>query len=119
MSRFPKINYDRQPSVLDELNYCKTHLEAIEKVRPAGAKLIWTLGNHDMRYEAALVARAPEFSGVDGFNLKYHFPNWETCWSFWVNDDTLIKHRHKGGRYAGYQNVQASFCNIFTGHTMC
>ena len=117
LSRFPKINFDRQPSVLDELNYCKTHLDAIEKVRPAGCRLIWTLGNHDMRYEAALVARAPEFSGVDGFSLKYHFPNWETCWSFWVNDDTVIKHRHKGGRYAGYQNVQASFCNIFTGHT--
>lgn len=117
LSRFPSINYDRKPSVLDELNYCKTHLEAIEKVKPAGCRLIWTLGNHDMRYEAALVARAPEFAGVDGFNLKYHFPNWETCWSFWVNDDTVIKHRHKGGRYAGYQNVQASFCNIFTGHT--
>jgi hypothetical protein len=70
-----------------------------------------------MRYESALVARAPEFSGVDGFNLKYHFPNWETCWSFWVNEDTVIKHRHKGGRYAGYNNVQASFSNIFTGHT--
>lgn len=117
LSRFPSINYDRKPSVLDELNYCKTHLDAIEKVKPAGCRLIWTLGNHDMRYEAALVARAPEFSGVDGFSLKYHFPNWETCWSFWVNDDTVIKHRHKGGRYAGYNNVQASFCNIFTGHT--
>ncbi len=117
LSRFPKINYDRQPSVLDELNYCKTHLDAIVKVKPAGCRLIWTLGNHDMRYESALVSRAPEFSGVDGFNLKYHFPEWETCWSFWVNDDTVIKHRHKGGRYAGYNNVQASFCNIFTGHT--
>ncbi len=117
LSRFPSINYDRKPNVLDELNYCKTHLDAIEKVKPAGCRLIWTLGNHDMRYEAALVARAPEFSGVDGFSLKYHFPNWETCWSFWVNEDTVIKHRHKGGRYAGYNNVQASFCNIFTGHT--
>ena len=117
LSRFPKINFDRQPSVLDELNYCKVHLESIEKIRPAGCRLVWTLGNHDMRYEAALVNKAPEFSGVDGFNLKYHFPNWETCWSFWVNDDTVIKHRHKGGRYAGYNNVQASFCNIFTGHT--
>jgi predicted phosphodiesterase len=117
LSRFPKINYDSQPSVLDELNYCKTHLEAIVKAKPAGCRLIWTLGNHDMRYEAALVARAPEFSGVDGFNLKYHFPEWETCWSFWVNSDTVIKHRHKGGRYAGYHNVQASFSNIFTGHT--
>ena len=117
LSRFPKINYDRQPSVLDELNYCKTHLDAIEKIKPAGCRLIWALGNHDMRYESFLVSRASEFSGVDGFSLKYHFPNWETCWSFWVNDDTVIKHRHKGGRYAGYQNVQASFCNIFTGHT--
>ena len=117
LSRYPSINYDRKPSVLDELNYCKTHLDAIEKVRPAGCRLIWTLGNHDMRYESALVSRAPEFSGVDGFNLKFHFPNWETCWSFWVNNDTVIKHRHKGGRYAGYNNVQASFCNIFTGHT--
>ncbi len=117
LSRFPSINFDRKPSVLDELTYCKTHLEAIENIKPAGCRLIWTLGNHDMRYEAALVARAPEFSGVDGFSLKYHFPNWETCWSFWVNDDTVIKHRHKGGRYAGYQNVQASFSNIFTGHT--
>ena len=117
LSRFPAINYDRKPTVLEELNYCKTHLEAIEKVKPAGCRLIWTLGNHDMRYESFLVSRASEFSGVDGFSLKYHFPNWETCWSFWVNDDTVIKHRHKGGRYAGYQNVQASFCNIFTGHT--
>jgi Icc-related predicted phosphoesterase len=117
LSRYPSINYDRKPSVLDELNYCKIHLDAIEKIRPAGCRLIWTLGNHDMRYESALVSKAPEFSGVEGFNLKFHFPNWETCWSFWVNDDTVIKHRHKGGRYAGYNNVQASFCNIFTGHT--
>lgn len=117
LSRFPAINYDRKPTVLEELNYCKTHLEAIEKVKPAGCRLVWTLGNHDMRYESFLVSRASEFSGVDGFSLKYHFPNWETCWSFWLNDDTVVKHRHKGGRYAGYQNVQASFCNIFTGHT--
>jgi hypothetical protein len=117
LSRFPSINYDRKPSVLDELNYCKTHLEAIEAVRPAGCRLIWTMGNHDMRYESFLVSRVPEFSGVDNFSLKDHFPNWETCWSFWINDDTVIKHRHKGGRYAGYNNVQASFCNIFTGHT--
>jgi predicted phosphodiesterase len=117
LSRFPSINYDRKPSVLDELNYCKTHLEAIEAVRPAGCRLIWTMGNHDMRYESYLVSRVPEFSGVDNFSLKDHFPNWETCWSFWINDDTVVKHRHKGGRYAGYNNVQASFCNIFTGHT--
>jgi Icc-related predicted phosphoesterase len=117
LSRYPSINYDSKPSVLDELNYCKTHLDAIEKIKPAGCRLIWTLGNHDMRYESALVSRASEYAGVEGFSLKDHFPHWEACYSFWVNDDTVIKHRHKGGRYAGYNNVQASFSNIFTGHT--
>ena len=117
LSRFPQINYEKKPSVLDELGYCKTHLDAIEKVRPAGCKLIWSMGNHDMRYESFLVSRASEYAGVDGFSLKDHFPNWDTCWSYWLNEDTVVKHRHKGGRYAGYNNVQASFCNIFTGHT--
>ena len=117
LSRFPSINYDAKPTVLEELEACRWHLNEIEKVRPAGCRLIWTLGNHDMRYESWLVNKVPEYSGVDGFSLKYHFPNWETCWSFWVGEDTVIKHRLKGGRTAGYGNVQAAFCNIVTGHT--
>ena len=117
LSRFPSINYDAKPTVLDELNYCKFHLDIIENIRPAGCRLVWTMGNHDMRYESFLVSHASAYSGVDGFSLKDHFKAWETCWSFWINDDTVIKHRHKGGRYAGYNNVQSSFCNIFTGHT--
>jgi len=58
-----------------------------------------------MRYEAAFLVSSAlvSFQGWMALALKYHFPNWETCWSFWVNDDTVIKHRHKGGRYAGYQ----------------
>ena len=82
LSRFPSINYDAKPTVLEELEACRWHLNEIEKVRPAGCRLIWTLGNHDMRYESWLVNKVPEYSGVDGFSLKYHFPNWETCWSF-------------------------------------
>ena len=118
LSRFPSINYDQKPTVLEELKACRYHLDEIEKVRPAGCRLIWTLGNHDMRYEAWLVNKVPEYSGVDGFSLKYHFPNWETCWSFWVGEDTIIKHRHRGGRNAGYANLQAAGnTNIITGHT--
>ena len=118
LSRFPSINYDQKPTVLEELKACRYHLDEIEKVRPAGCRLIWTLGNHDMRYEAWLVNKVPEYSGVDGFSLKYHFPNWETCWSFWIGEETVVKHRFKGGRTAGYSNlVAAGNTNIITGHT--
>ena len=118
LSRFPSINYDQKPTVLEELNACRYHLDEIEKVRPAGCRLIWTLGNHDMRYESWLVNKVPEYSGVDGFSLKYHFPNWETCWSFWIGEETVVKHRFKGGRTAGYSNlVAAGNTNIITGHT--
>jgi hypothetical protein len=71
-----------------------------------------------MRFESWLVSRVPEFSGVSGFSLKEHFYNWKTCWSYWIGEETVIKHRHKGGRYAGYNNVTAALgCNVITGHT--
>ena len=117
LSRFPSINYDQKPSVIEELNYCQQHLDQIVKAKPAGCRLIWTLGNHDMRYEAWLVNKVPQYSGVDGFSLKYHFPEWETCWSFWIGEDTVVKHRYKGGRFAGYNNLTAAGNNIITGHT--
>jgi hypothetical protein len=93
-------------------------LDEIAKNKPAGCELIWTLGNHDMRYESWLVNKVPEYSGVDGFSLKFHFPEWKTCWSYWVGENTVIKHRFKGGRTAGYSNLQAAGnTNIITGHT--
>ena len=118
LSRLPSINYDAKPTVLEELKACRSHLDEIEAHRPAGCRLIWTLGNHDMRYEAWLVNKVPEYSGVDGFSLKYHFPNWETCWSFWIGENTVVKHRLRGGRTAGYANLLAAGnTNIITGHT--
>ena len=82
--------------------------------------LVWihTLGNHDARFESYLSSHVPQFRGVDGFRLKDHIPLWRPCWSFWINDDTVIKHRHKGGAYAGYNNVKAALgCHVVTGHT--
>jgi len=118
LSRFPSINYDQKPNVLQELKACRYHLDEIVKHRPPGCELIWTLGNHDMRYESWLVNKVPEYSGVDGFSLKYHFPEWKTCWSYWIGEDTVVKHRHRGGRGAGYSNLLAAGnTNIITGHT--
>ena len=119
LSRFPSINYDQKPTVLEELNACRWHLDEIAKHKPAGCELIWTLGNHDMRYESWLVNKVPEYSGVDGFSLKYHFPEWKTCWSYWIGENTVVKHRYKGGRTAGYSNLTAAGnTNIITGHTL-
>jgi predicted phosphodiesterase len=118
LSRFPSINYDQKPTVLEELKACQYHLDEIVKHKPPGCELIWTLGNHDMRYESWLVNKVPEYSGVDGFSLKYHFPEWKTCWSYWIGENTVVKHRYKGGRTAGYSNLTAAGnTNIITGHT--
>jgi len=108
LSRFPSINYDQKPTVLEELKACQYHLDEIVKHKPPGCELIWTLGNHDMRYESWLVNKVPEYSGVDGFSLKYHFPEWKTCWSYWIGENTVVKHRYKGGRTAGYSNLTAA-----------
>jgi predicted phosphodiesterase len=117
ISRFPRIGWDKKPTVLEELEANKFYLGEIEKIRPAGCRLIHCLGNHDARFETLLAAQASAYEGVHGFHLKDHFPLWEGCWSFWVNDDTVIKHRLKGGRYAGYNNAIAAQTNIITGHT--
>jgi len=117
ISRFPRIGWDHKPSVKDEIDACKFYLGEIEKVA-RGAKLVWTMGNHDARFETMLAQAAGQYENVPGFSLKDHFPFWQPCWSYWINDDTVIKHRYKGGRYAGYNNALNTLgVNIVTGHT--
>ena len=115
ISRFPRLQWDRKPTVKDELEACKFYLGEIEDI--AKCPLIWTLGNHDARFETILANNVSQFDGVKGFTLKDHFPRWQPCWSYWVNEDTVIKHRFKGGRSAGYANALNSGVNIITGHT--
>ena len=115
ISRFPRLQWDRKPTVKDELEACKFYLGEIEDI--AKCPLIWTLGNHDARFETILANNVSQFDGVKGFTLKDHFPRWQPCWSYWVNEDTVIKHRYKGGRTAGYANALNSGVNIITGHT--
>ena len=69
------------------------------------------------RFETFLAAQAPQYEGVSGFTLKDHFPLWQPCWSFWVNEDTCIKHRWKGGFGAGRANALNAGVNMVTGHT--
>jgi predicted phosphodiesterase len=117
ISRHPRIGWDSKPSVIEELKAVQEHLTAIEDASVHKSNLIWTLGNHDARFENFLAAHAPQYEGIQGFTLKDHFPLWKPCWSFWVNEDTVIKHRWKGGRYAGSNNTTFAGTTIVTGHT--
>ena len=117
ISRHARIGWDSKPSVIQELEAVQDHLTQIEDASTFKSNLIWTMGNHDARFETFLAAQAPQYEGVQGFTLKDHFPLWKGCWSYWVNDHTVIKHRWKGGRYAGSNNTTFSGTNIVTGHT--
>lgn len=116
ISRHPRIMFlDSGPSVIAELKACKERLGEIEEAAGT-ARLFWPLGNHDARFESRLAANAPQYEGVEGFRLKDHFPAWAPCWSVWINDDVVIKHRYKGGIHATHNNTVQSGKTIITGH---
>ena len=119
ISRFPRIGWDEKPTVVNEIRGVTERLTEIEDLTKS--KLVWTLGNHDSRYETFLAARVPEFQGVKGFTLKEHFPRWMPAWACWLNKDdplgkTVIKHRYRGGVHATHNNTVNSGCSIVTGH---
>jgi hypothetical protein len=116
ISRHPAIFGEKPHTPAAELRACQERLTEIAELSK-GALRIWTLGNHDARFETFLAAQASQYEGVEGFTLKDHFPLWKPCWSYWINDDTMIKHRWKGGFSAGRANSLNAGVNIITGHT--
>jgi len=117
ISRHPRIGWDSKPSVKEELEAVTYHLNQIEEASTFKSNLIWTLGNHDSRWENYLAANAPQYEGIKGYSLKDFFPTWQPCYSFWVNNDTVIKHMWKGGFGAGRTNSLNAGVNMITGHT--
>lgn len=114
-SRHARIGWQSTPKVFDEIKACQDRLGEIESA--AGHKqLYWPLGNHDARFETKLAAMVPEFERVEGMQLRHHFPSWLPCWSVWVNDNTVIKHRSKSGIHAPHNNTMWAGRSIITGH---
>jgi len=119
ISRHPRIGWAKAPSVMEELKACTISMGYIEEAAKEArynVKLIWPLGNHDARFETFLAANAPQYEHVKGFTLRDHFPLWEPCWAVWMNEDTVVKHRFKGGIHATHNNTVWSGKNIVTGH---
>lgn len=116
ISKHGRIGFlEHRPSVIQELNACKDMLSGLSDAAK-GAVLTWPLGNHDSRFETFLAASAPQYEFVHGFHLKDHFPEWKPCWATWINGDTVVKHRWKGGIHATHNNAVGSGVNIVTGH---
>ncbi len=115
ISRYLPIGWTHQPEPQEEIEAAQGRLHEIEKA--AGkARKIWPLGNHDARFETRLATIAPEFAKVAGTRLADHFPLWEPCWSVWVNETVVIKHRFKGGIHATRNNTLNAGLTMLTGH---
>ena len=119
ISRHPPLGWARTPSVIEELNTCKEMLlevsEATKKARH-NAKLIYTMGNHDARFEMRLASNAPQYVQTPGFKLSDHFPEWHFCMLTWVTKEIIVKHRYKGGIHAAHNNTVGAGKSIVTGH---
>ena len=116
ISRFPAGDWQTLPSVKQELEACQERVNEIEAVA-GNAKLLWTWGNHDLRFNSKLAQQVGDgFKGLQGFNLKDYFPRWKFQTSIMVNDNLMIKHRWHNGIHAVYNNILKSGVSFCTGH---
>ncbi len=116
ISRHPPIGWDKLPSVVDEIRAAQEQLSIIEDAVPRSTKMVWTLGNHDGRFETRLATVAREYAELHGVSLKDHFPAWGACWAAWINNDVVVKHRYKGGVHATHNNTVSAGKHMVTGH---
>jgi len=106
-------------TVIQELKACQGALGEIEEVAKAArhnVKLLFTWGNHDIRFGNRLAQHAPQFKDVLGFKLTDHIPDWDFCWAVWPTDKVIIKHRYKGGIHATHNNTVNAGVSVVTGH---
>jgi hypothetical protein len=116
ISRWPKMFGSEIPTPAAELRACDERMDEIANAAK-GARRIWTLGNHDIRLHTYIQSAAPALADMEAMDLRKLFPRWDFAWSLWVNDNTIIKHRYRGGMYAPANNVKGALGMSFvTGH---
>lgn len=116
VSRHPPIGWEGHPEIWQEIEAAQEQLHEIELATPRDCKLVWTLGNHDSRFETRLATVAPQYARLHGFHLKDYFGAWSACWRFDINDDVVVKHRHKGGIHATHNSTIWAGKTTVTGH---
>jgi hypothetical protein len=117
ISRHPPIGWESHPTLAQELSAATDQLNWLATMASGNTtRQIWTLGNHDARFETRLATVAPEYEQIKGVHLKDHFPSWEPAWSVEINKDVIVKHRFKGGQNAALNNARDGGRSIVTGH---
>jgi hypothetical protein len=117
ISRHPPIGWQSVPTVAEELDAAKELHAELEDAAPSGCPLIWTYGNHCLRFNSRLASEAPEFRGMAGASLEDHFPAWDFAMSVHLNGHTVIMHSWHNGVHSAYNNAVKSGVNTVTGHT--
>jgi hypothetical protein len=95
---------------LARLMVAQDHLNDIEQACKRGAHKLWTLGNHDARFELMIASSAPQYRGVKGVHLSDHFGSWQKAMSCFINEGveggaTMVKHIPKGGGITASRNT--------------
>ena len=116
ISQHHRIGWQHHPTVKEELDEMTARLGDIEAVRPAGCKLLVTIGNHDLRFSGKLSNVLPQYEGIAGFDLADHTPLWKWYWSIAINESCMIKHRWHNGIHAVHNNILKSGWSFVSGH---
>jgi UDP-2,3-diacylglucosamine pyrophosphatase LpxH len=121
ISRHPQ-NWESAPDPQEEIEAAQDHLNDIVQSCKRGTQKVWTLGNHDARFEQMIANAAPQYRGVKGVHLSDHFDGvWQKAMSCFINEGiedgaTMIKHRLKGGMGAPRANTLNAGVHVVTGH---
>lgn len=112
IGRHAPIMWESAPEPFQEIEAAQDHLHDIAKACRRARK-VWTLGNHDARFEANLAHNASRYRNIRGVHLSDHFGLWEKGWSCAINTmvengRTMVKHKPKGG---GMNAARASTLN--------
>jgi hypothetical protein len=111
VSRHSKFFGSNAPSISDEIETAHKFL----KMLPRAAHKIWTMGNHEMRFDNYVATHAHEYEEFAG-SIKNKFPDWTFCWATNINN-VEIRHRFRGGIHTGWNNALHSGINMVTNHT--
>lgn len=119
IGKHPRIGWEPRVSLRDEIDTLTKRLGEIQKAA-RGANLVWTLGNHDSRFDSYFSSHAEASEGLGGVTLAELFPEWRLCWRFDINPGglghTILKHRMRSGIHAGHNNAMNAGVSLVAGH---
>jgi hypothetical protein len=101
LSRHPQ-SWETAPDAQEEIEAAQDYLGDIVSACSRKTQKIWTIGNHDQRFEGMIANSIPQYRGVKGVHLADHFPAWQKAMSCMINEqirggETIVKHIPKGG----------------------